>query len=79
MENYFGIPKSEMYYQQNNFDKELKKEIEKYIYYYNNQRIKSNIKKMSSIQYRTHFFKTIRLLGVVPKSHFLLFFIVIKQ
>ncbi|MBQ0148973.1 MAG: IS3 family transposase, partial [Flavobacteriaceae bacterium] len=27
-----------------------------YIYYYNNDRIKSNLNKMSPIQYRTHFY-----------------------
>ncbi|MFV0210197.1 IS3 family transposase [Empedobacter falsenii] len=35
---------------------ELKKEIKQYIYYYNNDRIKSNLNKMSPIQYRTHFY-----------------------
>ena len=35
---------------------ELKKEIKQYIYYYNNERIKSNLNKMSPIQYRTHFY-----------------------
>lgn len=58
IENFFGTLKSEMYYLQKfSSIKELKKEIENYIYYYNNQRIKSNLKKMSPIEYRTHFFK----------------------
>ncbi|MFV0159332.1 IS3 family transposase, partial [Empedobacter falsenii] len=35
---------------------ELKKEIKQYIYYYNNDRIKSNLNKMSPIEYRTHFY-----------------------
>lgn len=58
IENFFGTLKAEMYYLQKfSSIKELKKEIENYIYYYNNQRIKSNLKKMSPIQYRTHFYK----------------------
>ncbi len=35
---------------------QLKKEIKQYIYYYNNERIKSNLNKMSPIEYRTHFY-----------------------
>lgn len=56
IENFFGTLKSEMFYiQKINSIEELKKEIKNYIYYYNNDRIKSNLKKMSPIQYRTHF------------------------
>lgn len=33
---------------------ELKKEINEYIKYYNNDRIKSNLNKMSPIKYRAH-------------------------
>lgn len=56
IENFFGILKSEMFYLQKfNSIEELKKEIKEYIYYYNNDRIKSNLKKMSPIKYRTHF------------------------
>ena len=57
IENFFGILKSELFYLQkfNSID-ELKKEIKQYIYYYNNERIKSNLNKMSPIQYRTHFY-----------------------
>ncbi|MFV8348018.1 IS3 family transposase [Flavobacterium sp. ZB4P13] len=34
---------------------ELKTEIKQYINYYNNERIKSNLNKMSPIKYRTHY------------------------
>ena len=58
IENFFGILKSELFYTQNfNSIKELKTEIKKYINYYNNQRIKSNLNKMSPIKYRTHFYQ----------------------
>ena len=52
IENFFGILKSELFYLQKfkSID-ELKKEIKQYIYYYNNDRIKSNLNKMSPIQY----------------------------
>lgn len=58
IENFFGILKSELFYTQNfNSIKELKTEIKKYINYYNNQRIKSNLNKMSPIKYRAHFYQ----------------------
>jgi putative transposase len=46
IENFFGILKSELFYlkKYNSID-QLKKEINEYIYYYNNERIKSNLKK----------------------------------
>ncbi|WP_415542698.1 transposase [Empedobacter stercoris] len=51
IENFFGILKSELFYLQKfkSID-ELKKEIKQYIYYYNNDRIKSNLNKMSPIE-----------------------------
>lgn len=57
IENFFGTLKSELFYLKK-FDsiQELKKEIKEYIYYYNEIRIKSNLNKMSPIQYRTHFY-----------------------
>ncbi|MFV0147165.1 IS3 family transposase [Empedobacter falsenii] len=57
IENFFGTLKSELFYLKK-FDSidELKKEIKQYIYYYNNDRIKSNLNKMSPIEYRTHFY-----------------------
>ena len=37
--------------------KELKNEIKQYINYYNNERIKSNLNKMSPIKYRAHYYQ----------------------
>jgi putative transposase len=58
IENFFGILKSELFYTKKfkSID-ELKKEIKKYISYYNNERIKSNLNKMSPIKYRTHYYQ----------------------
>ena len=55
MKNFFGRLKVEMFYGEkfesvNAFIKELNE----YIYYYNNERISSKL-KMSPVQYRTHF------------------------
>jgi putative transposase len=53
IENFFGILKSELFYlKKYNSINQLKKEIKEYILYYNNDRIKSNLNKMSPIQYR---------------------------
>jgi len=54
IESFFGTLKSELFY----YDKfesieHLKKEIEKYIDYYNNKRIKLRLKGMSPVEYRT--------------------------
>ena len=59
MENFFGTLKSELFYL-NKYDSivQLKKEINEYIKYYNNDRIKLNLNGMSPIQYRAHHFKT---------------------
>ena len=53
MENFFGILKQEMYYGTTyySFD-ELKNNIEKYIKYYNEQRIKEKLGWMSPVEYR---------------------------
>jgi transposase InsO family protein len=58
IENFFGILKSELFYIQKfaSLD-ELKREIKQYINYYNNVRIKSNLNKMSPIQYRAHYYQ----------------------
>lgn len=58
IENFFGTLKSELFYLKK-YDSiiQLKKEIQDYINYYNNQRIKSNLNKMSPINYRTHFYQ----------------------
>lgn len=55
IENFFGILKSELFYlkKYKSID-QLKKEINEYIEYYNNDRIKSNLNKMSPIKYRAH-------------------------
>lgn len=55
IENFFGILKSELFYTQKFISiDELKQKINKYIIYYNNERIKSNLNKMSPIKYRAH-------------------------
>ena len=58
IENFFGILKSELFYlKKYNSIEQLKNEINEYINYYNNDRIKSNLNKMSPIQYRTHYYQ----------------------
>ena len=58
IENFFGILKSEMFYTQKfKSIKQLKLEIKEYINYYNNDRIKSNLNKMSPIKYRAHYYQ----------------------
>jgi transposase InsO family protein len=54
MENFFGILKSEMFYKQDfkSID-HFKKELVDYIHWYNNKRIKSNLKGLSPVQFRT--------------------------
>lgn len=53
MENFFGVMKQEMYYGSVYYSyEELKSEIEKYIDYYNNQRIKEKLSWMSPVEYR---------------------------
>lgn len=60
IENFFGTLKSELFYLQK-FDsiEHLKREIKAYINYYNNERIKSNLNKMSPVEYRTHYYKSL--------------------
>ena len=55
MENFFGILKQEMYYgvDFNNYE-QLRKEIESYIKWYNEDRIKTKLNGMSPIEYRLH-------------------------
>ena len=53
MENFFGILKQEMYYGTVFYSyEELKETIEKYIIYYNKQRIKQKLGWMSPVEYR---------------------------
>lgn len=55
MENFFGIMKSEfLYLKEFESVEHFKLELEKYINYYNNKRIKTKLKGMSPVQYRTH-------------------------
>ncbi|OXS75933.1 IS3 family transposase, partial [Lysinibacillus sp. KCTC 33748] len=55
MENFFGILKSEfLYLKEFKSVEHFKKELEKYIDYYNTKRMKAKL-KMSPVQYRTHF------------------------
>lgn len=53
MENFFGLLKSELLYlREFKSLEEFRKELEKYIYYYNNDRIKGKLKGLSPVQYR---------------------------
>ena len=53
MENFFGLLKTEMYYKHKFTSAEhLMREIEEYIDYYNNRRIKCKLKGLSPVQYR---------------------------
>lgn len=53
MENFFEILKSELFYlKEFKSIEEFKLELEKYIDYYNNKRIKSKLKGLSPVQYR---------------------------
>jgi putative transposase len=59
IENFFGILKAELFYLKKYTSIfQLKKEIDEYINYYNNDRIKLNLNGMSPIQYRAHHSKT---------------------
>ena len=58
IENFFGTLKSELFYSMKFKDiNHLKSEIKEYINYYNNERIKSNLNKMSPIKYRAHYYQ----------------------
>lgn len=59
MENFFGLIKQEIYYgvMYYSFD-ELKLKIERFINYYNEQRIKEKLGWMSPVQYRQHLLTT---------------------
>lgn len=54
MENFFGILKSELLYLQNFQSLEdFRRELDAYLDYYNNRRIKGKLKGLSPVQYRT--------------------------
>jgi putative transposase len=55
VENFFGTIKSELFYQKKYENiEELNKDIKQYIKYYNNDRIRLNLKGMSPVKYRAH-------------------------
>ena len=55
MENFFGILKSEfLYLKEFESVDQFKRELTAYIDYYNKKRIKTKLKGMSPVQYRTH-------------------------
>lgn len=55
IENFFGTIKSEMFYVKKYISlKDLQNDIIEYVEYYNNDRIRLNLKGMSPIQYRAH-------------------------
>ena len=55
MENFFGLLKQEIYYGVVYYSyEELKSEIEGYIKYYNEHRIKEKLGWKSPVQYRIH-------------------------
>lgn len=54
MENWFGIMKTEFFYQKKFEDAwSFKRELEEYIHYYNHDRIKQKLKGLSPVNYRT--------------------------
>jgi putative transposase len=60
IENFFGVLKSELFYQKKyNSILELTQEIKQYIKYYNNERIRINLNGMSPVEYQAHYIKKI--------------------
>lgn len=60
MENFFGLMKSELLYTREfKSMQEFKKELDEYIDWYNNKRIKSRLKGMSPVLYRAHYFENL--------------------
>lgn len=54
VENFFGLLKSECWYNEKYEDTEqLKNAVNEYIHYYNTERIKEKLKGLSPVQYRT--------------------------
>lgn len=54
IESFFGHLKDELDYKNCSTFKELKDKIDKYIYYYNNQRYQWSKNKMAPVEYRNH-------------------------
>ena len=59
IENFFGLLKSELLYLQE-FDsvEHFLKELDEYLRYYNEERIKAKLNGMSPVKYRTHHYKS---------------------
>ncbi len=54
IENFFGLLKSELLYlQEFKSIEHFEEELDAYIYYYNHKRMKTKLKDLSPIQYRT--------------------------
>ena len=60
MENFFGLMKNELLYV-NHFEsvEAFERELKKYIWWYNNKRIKLRLKGMSPALYRAHYYREI--------------------
>lgn len=58
MENFFGLMKNELLYV-NKYDniEVFEKDLKKYIFWYNNKRVKLRLKGMSPIQYRAQYYR----------------------
>ncbi len=73
MESFFGTLKSEFFYL-NRFEsiEQLQAGIRQYIHYYNHDRIRTKLKGLSPVQYRTGAMvftsMTVQLLGVSPST-----------
>ena len=60
LENFFGKMKNEIFYEYTfNTLEELKKEMENYISYYNNQRITEKLKGLTFVEYRNQSLMTV--------------------
>ena len=70
MENLFGLMKNELLYV-NHFDsiEDFENELKKYIWWYNNKRIKLRLKGMSPAQYRAHYYKNGSSVKWIDISH----------
>ena len=55
MQNFFGLLKQEIYYGNNYYSfEELEEAIDKFIKYYNEDRIKEKLNRMRPVEYRSH-------------------------
>ena len=61
MENFFGLMKNELLYiRQFDSVEDFERQLEKYIHWYNNKRIKLRLKGMSPVQYRAQYYRDIK-------------------